>query len=163
SPLGRLDRLVRDLELALLRAVRAFYPAYGPDLVVQKIEALIAGIPAAEPAPLAEAVATLEGLDLSFLTGPLGTVRPAVEDAVQEVRDGLATVEQTVRDLLEPLADGLDSVLDAAGLDEVQATLATLPQTLTDFVDGEIRPAMEPLRDAVSAAVDALVDAAAAF
>lgn len=163
TPLGRLDRLVADLELALLRAVRAFYPAYGADLVTQRVTALLEGIPAAEPAPLADAVAEIQAIDLGFLTDPLTAVRDGVQEAIDQVRAAFQTVEDGFGAVLEPLADGLDSAIEGAGLDRIQSTLATLPATITEFVDDEIRPAVEPLRAAVAAAVDALSDAAEGF
>lgn len=156
TPLGRLPHLVDDLELQLLRAVRAFHPAMDTGSISGPLDALLAMIPEPEGDPLGGAAQAIAELDLSFLTDPLAAVQEAVQSVVDEIVGALDAVRDQVTAALDPVADALDAALDAAGLADAQAALATVPDELRTFVDTEVRPAIEPIRDAITGAVDAL-------
>lgn len=163
QPLGRLEHLVPDLELHLMRAVRAMVPPYDMDAVTRYIDGVLAAIPTAVGEPLAEAVTTIEQLDLGFLTDPLGAVSSAVQGAVDSIEAAMGDVEQAFSGLLSPLADGLDSAVEAAGLATLQDELDDLPATLQAFVDNQIEPVVGPIRDGVAEAVAAVDGAADSF
>jgi hypothetical protein len=162
-PLGTLDRLVPDLEVQLIRAVRTVHPALDAGFVTSQVDQLLAAIPESVPEPFAEAVQAVEALDLSLLTDPVAAMRAAVESAVAAATRALDDVEQRFRGLLEPVAGALDDAVRSASLGAARDALAALPGQLTTFVDTEVRPAVEPIRTAVQEAVTALTTAAAEF
>lgn len=163
TPLDRLPHLVDDLELQLLRAVRAFHPAMDTGSISGPLDALLEMIPEPEGDPLGGAAQAIADLDLAFLTDPLAGVQEAVQSVVDEITAALDTVRDQVTAALGPVADGLDAALDATGLVEAQAALAALPDEMRTFVDTEVRPTIDPIRDAISGAVAALDDALDGF
>lgn len=163
TPLGRLDTLVKNLELHLIQAVRTVEGSVGGDQITTIVANLLDSIPDALDDPLALAVTGITDLDLSVILDPITAVRDAVQGAVDEAQAALVTVETEISDLISPLADGLDSVISGAGLDDLQTELDSLPTTIQTFVDDKITPAVEPIRSAVSAAVTAVSEAADLF
>ena len=162
-PLGRLDDLVADLELHLLRAVRTMVPPYDVSALTDWIDGFVEAIPEPVAEPLEEAVTAVADLDLSFLTDPLSAVTEAVQRAVDSVEGAMADVSDAISGLVSPLADGLDAALEASGLNDVQDELASLPATIQAFVNDEIEPAVAPIRDAVAAAVETVSTGADEF
>jgi len=163
TPLGRLNRLVPDLELALARAVRLFCPGLGGVAIAAKLDGLLALIPEAEPDPLRGAVEAIEGIDLSILTSPLAGVRDAVQGVVDEIEAALGSVRDAITAALDPVADGLDAALAGAHLADAQAALAAFPDQIRDFVDNQVRPAIDPVRAAITTAVNNLQSALSGF
>ena len=156
TPLGRLPHLVDDLELQLLRAVRAFHPAMDSGSINGPLDALLAMIPEPEGDPIGGAAQAIADLDLAFLTDPLAGVQQAVQTVVDEIVGALDAVRDQVMAVLDPVADALDIGLDSAGLADAQVALAALPDELRAFVDTEVLPGIEPIRDGITDAVDAL-------
>lgn len=163
SPLARIELLPKALELELARVVRTLMPAYDPSLVTNYVDDLLAGIPQVEASPFAELIGEFERLDTSFLTNPMRHVRDAVDEAVNEAKAALQTVEQALRGQLAPIADGLDAARQAAKLDELRAALEGLPALVSAFFETHVRGALQPLREAIEAAVAAIADAADGF
>ncbi len=156
TPLGRLPHLVDDLELQLLRAVRAFHPAMDVGSISAPLDALLAQIPEPDGDALGGAAQAIVDLDLSFLTDPLAGVQRAVQSVVDEITAALDTVREHVTAALQPIADALDGAIEATGVADVRAALADLPDQLRAFVDSEVRPTVEPIRDAITGAVAGL-------
>lgn len=163
SPLARVRGLPFEVTGHLLRAQRALSAGGDAGAVIGKAETLVAMIPAPPPAPFGPAVDAVAGLDVSAIAGPMQALR----DAVQTALDGVATARAAVRDAitaaLAPLADALDALIAASRLEEVVPALAGFAGQLETTINTNVRPAVEAVRGAVEAAVDAVANAAQTF
>lgn len=163
SPFVKHDKLASELTRTLFSAVRALQPSCGVGSLLSKIETMIDAIPEAPENPFTEAVAAIEDFDISAVTGPLGTVREKVDEAVTAVEGAMETVEEELTELLEPVAAALESALEAVGFEDITSALESLPTELQNFIDTEIEPNIAGVRDSISSAVSAITTAASQF
>lgn len=163
TPLVRVDELAPGVERQMLRVVRAIHPGNDIAPLAARLRDWIGRIPAAEAEPMADLLATVRDLDVSVLTDPLTSVRGAVEDAVREVDEAKQAVRDALQEIVRPVDDALGAAVEALRLPEVLEALQALPGQVRRFVDEQVRPQVEPVRAAVSGAVDGVSEAVDAF
>lgn len=163
SPLATIEALPSALEREFMRVLRVVDPAIDRAALEQQARRLLARLPAADPSPLGDLVTAIESLDLSIITGPISTLRSAIQTAVDTARDALDTVRQALLDLLQPLADGIAGLVAAIGLDRLQAALEQVPELIRGFVEGEVMTRLTSLKTDVEAAVHTVSEAVDAF
>ncbi len=153
SPLGHSEDLVCNLLEARLLTLRTLQPQCGPLPFGASLQAWLDGLPAAQLNVFADIVQEINDFDLSALTDPLETIQQAAQDAVDAFNDAREAVRDQLTALLQPVANGLDSAIDAAQLDGIQAALDALPAQIQQFVDDEIVANLDAVRTGISAAV----------
>lgn len=165
SPLAAVDRLPFELTGHLLRAQRALSGAGDAGALLARAQALVAAIPppAAGTSPFAEARAAIDALDLAAITAPIGALRDAVGEALEGVAAARAGVRDALAAAIAPLADGLDTVLDAARIEDAVPAIAGFAGELTTLLDTEVRPAVGAVRGAIEEAIEAIDAATTAF
>ncbi len=163
SPLAGIEGLPARLEREFLRVVRVVEPAIDRAALEQRVQSMIARLPAATPHPLGDLVTAIESVDLSVITGPISTVRKAIQDAVDLARDALDSVRQALMQLLQPLADGIAALTGAIGLDKLQTALQQVPDMIRGFVESEIMTRLTALKGDVESAVHQVSSAVDAF
>ena len=163
GPLSRLAAVPADLELSLLRTIRAVTPSSDGDRLVSHLRQALEQIPAASGAVFDDVLRSIQEIDLSALTEPLGRIRDAVQaasDAFGDARDG---VRQALEDLLRPVDEALAALVTAAGLDTLQARLQQWRDELDAFVQTEVVGRLQPIQDSVTGLVDGLSTAVSSF
>lgn len=163
GPLSKIAALPAELELALGRTIRALTPSADVSRLVRSPLSILAAIPPPEPGAFADVLASIEGIDLSALTDPLTRVRDAVQEAVSAVEDAREGVRDALVGLLSPVDDALAGLIGAAQLDTLPARLEALRQQLEGLVQDQMVGRLQPIQQGVSALVDDLSEAVAAF
>jgi hypothetical protein len=163
SPLARIHHLDEDLTRSLLAVVRAIQPAYDIRPAAEKVQELLDNLPAAPADAFNDVTAAIDDFDLSAITGALQDVKNAVQAAVDEVNGAKETVRAELEALLSPVETALDNALTAAGFMEIQNALAGLPAEIQSFVDDQLTPVIEPLRQGIEEAVNTVSAAATTF
>lgn len=163
SPLAAIESLPTRLEREFMKVLRVVDPAIDRGAIETQVNAALARLPAADPAPLDDLVAAIESLDLSAITGPISAVREAIETAVATATSVLDQVRTTLMELLQPVADGIAAIVAAIGLDKLQDALGELPDVIRGFVEGEIMTRLSGLKTDVEDAVHTVSAAVDAF
>ena len=163
SPLAQVRGLDEALTRSLLVVTRALQPAYDITPIADKVQELLGNLPETTPDLFTDVTTAIDEFDLSVLTDALQTVRDAVQSAVDEVDGVKETVSTELESLLSPVETALDSALTSAGFTEIQNALESLPGEIEDFVNNEVLPAIEPVREGIETAVDAVAGAATSF
>ena len=163
SPLARASGVDEALTRSLLAVARALQPAYDIAPIAEKGRQLLENLPETTEDMFQDVTDAIDGFDLSAVTGALQTVRNSVQDAVDEVEGALATVRTALEDLLSPVEDALDTALTAAGLTQIQSALESLPGEIESFVNDQVMPVVEPIRQGIESAVNAISTASASF
>ncbi|WP_428264591.1 hypothetical protein [Haliangium sp.] len=163
SPLADVDALPSALEKQMLRVVRALSPAYDMAPLAARLRSRLAELPAAPDEPLGDAVQAVEDLDISVITGPLQAIKGVVEDAVEAVNDVKNSVRDELTGLLSPIDTALAGAITAIGLPDIISALQGLPATLQSFIDDQVTPQVEGVKNAISGAVTTVSNAANAF
>ncbi len=163
SPLLEHQDIPENLTRTLLSSIRTFESGFSTAPLAEFIREKIALIPAAPDDPFSEVIQAIEDFDLSAITSGLQSVTDAVTSAVNEVNAAREAVKNAFDDLLSPAADGLDALLASARIADIQVALQGLPEQVSTFVTNEIQPNIEPVRNAVENAVNAVSGAADSF
>ncbi|MEX2262662.1 MAG: hypothetical protein WD696_11965 [Bryobacteraceae bacterium] len=163
SPLARWDLADERLTRQLLVVIRALEPGYSLGAAGPTMRAVIEEIPAVPSAVFDGVVAEIDDFNLSALIDPIQAVTEAVQTAVDEVNAAKESVRAALVSALAPVADALDAALAAAGFQEIAAALEALPAQIQQFVDSQIAPNLESVRNAVGDAVDTVSNAADQF
>ncbi|MBR0674075.1 hypothetical protein [Neoroseomonas soli] len=163
SALARVEHLPFAMTGHLLRAQRAMSGGGDGGALLDRIRSWIAALPAPDPAPFGPAIDKVAELDLSALAGPMGALRQAVQEALDAVDAAQGAVRDALTAAIRPLADGLDTVLDAARLDEVVPALTGYAGQLSSAIDDTLRPAVDAVGGAIESAVSAVGEATETF
>ncbi|MFV8754473.1 hypothetical protein ACNOYE_28325 [Nannocystaceae bacterium ST9] len=163
SPLASIESLPTRVEREFMRVLRVVDPAIDRAAIEAQARSALARLPAAAEAPLGDLVTAIETLDLSVITGPISAIRQAIETAVDTAKAALDQVRQALMDLLQPVADGIAALVEAIGLDKLQAALGQVPDMIRGFVEGEIMTRLASLKADVESAVHTVSSAVDAF
>ena len=163
SALAQAKGLDEALTRSLLVVVRALQPAYDITPVADKVQELLGNLPETTTDIFADVVTAINEFDLPAITDALQTVRDAVQSVVDEINGVKDTMRSELEALLSPVEDALNSALTAAGFTQIQSALQSLPTEIENFVNNEILPVIEPVRQAIETAVNAVSGAAGSF
>jgi hypothetical protein len=163
SPLAQAKGLDEALTRSLLVVVRALQPAYDITPIADKVQELLGNLPETTTDIFADVATAINEFDLSAITDALQTMRDAVQSVVDEVNGVKDTVRTELEALLSPVENALDSALTAAGFTKIQNALESMPIEIENFVNNEILPVIEPVRQGIETAVNAVSGAASSF
>lgn len=163
SPLARASGVDEALIRSLLAVARALQPAYDIAPIAEKGRQLLGNLPETTEDLFQDVIDAIDEFDLSAVTSALQTVRNSVQDVVGEVEGALATVRAELENLLFPVESALDTALTAAGFTQIQSALESLPGEIESFVNDQVMPVVEPIRQGIETAVNAISTASAGF
>ncbi len=163
SPLARAQSLDEELTRSLLTVARALQPAFDITPVAEKVQELLAELPETATDIFSDVTTAIDEFNFSEVTGALQTVRDAVQSAVDEVNGVRETVRTEMTSLIAPVETALDTALTAAGFTEIQSALESLPGEIENFVNTEVLPAIDPVRQGIETAVNTVSNATNSF
>lgn len=163
SLLAHSGNLSRELTRALLQVVRALQPAYDMTPIAERVQGLIDGLPPAPSNLFEDVIARINEFDLAAISGVLRDVRDAVQSAVDEINGVKETVRAELEAVLAPVATGLDNALNVVGFNEITNALQDLPTDIENFVNNDVMPVVEPVRQGIESAIDTVSSAATTF